>query len=79
MPGSSTTPGRMGTRAAAPIRIAFRQENGVGARERVFIPVGTQVAPRPPDRSVRAQLRHTVLTLSGDAEPLVRPWVQHAR
>ena len=36
MPRSSTTPGRMGTRAGAPLRIAFRQENGVGARERVF-------------------------------------------
>jgi hypothetical protein len=36
MPGSSTTPGRMGTRAGAPIRVAFRQENGVGAREKVF-------------------------------------------
>jgi hypothetical protein len=36
MPGSPTTPGRMGTRAGAPIRVAFRQENGVGTRERVF-------------------------------------------
>jgi hypothetical protein len=32
MPGSSTTSGRMGTRAVAPMRVAFRQENGVGAR-----------------------------------------------
>jgi len=36
VPGSSTTPGRTGTRAVAPIRIAFRQENGVGTRERTF-------------------------------------------
>jgi hypothetical protein len=33
MPGSSTTPGHMDTRAVAPIRIAFRQENGVGTRD----------------------------------------------
>jgi hypothetical protein len=36
MPGSSTTPGRMGTRAVAPIRVAFRLRNGVGDRKRVF-------------------------------------------
>ena len=33
MPGSSTTLGRMDTRVVVPIRVAFRQENGVGARE----------------------------------------------
>ena len=32
MPGSTTTPGHMDTRAGVPIRIAFRQQNGVGAR-----------------------------------------------
>ena len=32
MPGSSTTPGHTDTRAVVPIRIAFRQQNGVGAR-----------------------------------------------
>jgi hypothetical protein len=32
MPGSSTTPGHMGTRAVVPIRVAFRLQNGVGAR-----------------------------------------------
>jgi hypothetical protein len=32
MPGSSTTSGHMDTRAIVPIRVAFRQENGVGAR-----------------------------------------------
>jgi hypothetical protein len=36
MPGSSTTPGRVGTRVFAPARIAFRLLNGVGSRERVF-------------------------------------------
>jgi hypothetical protein len=33
MPGSTTTLGHMDTRAVVPIRVAFRQENGVGARE----------------------------------------------
>jgi hypothetical protein len=32
MPGSSTTPGHMDTRAVVPIRFAFRLQNGVGAR-----------------------------------------------
>jgi hypothetical protein len=36
MPGSSTTPGRTGTRAFAPAHVAFQLRNGVGARERVF-------------------------------------------
>ena len=33
MPGSSTTPGRPGTRAHAPVRVAFRFRNGVGTRD----------------------------------------------
>jgi hypothetical protein len=32
MPGSPTTPGRPGARAGAPVRVAFRAANGVGAR-----------------------------------------------
>ena len=32
MPGSPTTPGRPGARAGAPVRVAFRVANGVGAR-----------------------------------------------
>src|SRR5262245_25229082 len=32
MPGSATTPGRLGTRDIAPIRFAFRQRNDVGTR-----------------------------------------------
>jgi hypothetical protein len=32
MPGSTTTPGRLGARNIAHIRIAFRQRNDVGAR-----------------------------------------------
>jgi hypothetical protein len=30
MPGSLTTPGRLGTRARAPVRVAFRSSHGVG-------------------------------------------------
>ncbi len=33
MPGSPTTPGRAGTRADAPVRVAFRFENSVGTRD----------------------------------------------
>lgn len=33
MPGSPTTPGRAGTRVDAPVRVAFRSENGVGTRD----------------------------------------------
>ena len=33
MPGSQTTPGRLGARVIAPSRVAFRQRNGVGSRE----------------------------------------------
>ena len=35
MPGSSTAPGRTGARNSAPVRIAFRQRNSVGARDDV--------------------------------------------
>lgn len=34
MPGSLTTPGRPGTRAGAPARVAFRHGYDVGAREK---------------------------------------------
>ena len=33
MPVSKTTPGRLGTRDIAPIRVAFRQRNAVGTRD----------------------------------------------
>jgi len=33
MPGSSTTPGRPGTRAHVPVRIAFHLRNSVGTRD----------------------------------------------
>jgi hypothetical protein len=36
MPVSTPTPGRLAARDIAPIRIAFRQRNDVGARERVL-------------------------------------------
>ena len=34
MPGSSTTPGRLDASVHAPIRVAFRIRNGVGARDK---------------------------------------------
>jgi len=33
MPGSTTTPDRLGACDIAPIRVAFRQQNDVGVRE----------------------------------------------
>jgi hypothetical protein len=33
MPGSATAPGRLGARAIAPLRVAFRLLNGVGTRD----------------------------------------------
>ena len=33
MPGSTTTPGHMGTRAIASIRVAFHTADGVGSRD----------------------------------------------
>jgi len=33
MPVSTTTPGRLGARDIAPIRVAFRQRNNVSARD----------------------------------------------
>ena len=32
MPGSSTTPGRTCARVGAPVRVAFRRDDGVGTR-----------------------------------------------
>ncbi len=37
MPGSPTTPGRMGARSSAPIRVAFRLFDSVGARDWDFV------------------------------------------
>jgi len=34
MPGSTTALGRSGARSSAPVRVAFRQENGVGAQKK---------------------------------------------
>ena len=36
MPRSATTPGRAGTRADAPVRIAFRKLKDVGTRDQEF-------------------------------------------
>ena len=35
MPGSTTALGRAGARNSAPARVAFRQQNGVGAQDNV--------------------------------------------
>src|SRR5262245_24656633 len=40
------------------------------------IAVGTQVAPRPPHRSGRAQLRHPAPTLGGDGKANAWPWMK---
>ena len=40
------------------------------------IAVGTQVTPRPPHRSVRAQLRHTAPTLGGNGKANAWPWMK---
>jgi TPR repeat protein len=37
MPGSATTPGRLGACSDAPNRIAFRYVNGVGTRDKQTI------------------------------------------
>ena len=34
MPGSQTTQGQPGTRNSVPVRVAFRQRNGVGSLEK---------------------------------------------
>ena len=36
MPGSSTTPGRPGTRVGVPVHIAFRLSKNVGAQDEVL-------------------------------------------
>jgi hypothetical protein len=36
MPGSSTTPGRPGTRDHAPVHLAFRLRNDVGTQDNLF-------------------------------------------
>ena len=33
MPGSQTALGRVGARSSAPVRLAFRQQNGVGTQD----------------------------------------------
>ena len=53
MPGSTTTLGHMDTRAVVPVRVAFRQENGVGARE-VGLYRGRDGDYSPPPAQIRA-------------------------
>ena len=51
MPGSTTTPGHMDTRAVVPIRLAFRQQNDVGAREEGLSRLNGWPAHTPADAS----------------------------
>jgi hypothetical protein len=60
MPGSPTTPGHMDTRAIVPIRVAFRLQNGVGARKKGLSRLNgwpmhspTDASPTPPWTSSR--------------------------
>jgi len=65
MPGSTTTPGVWTLALSCPYVLPSAYRTTSAPELRVFIAVGTRVTPRPLLRSVRAQLRHTVLTLSG--------------
>ena len=65
MPGSSTTLGHMDTRVVVPIRVAFRQENGVGARERTF--AAPWLACAYPCRRFACTLAGTCARLGADA------------
>jgi len=65
MPGSSTTPGRPGARAGAPVRLAFRQHYGVGARD---VPFAAQwLAYAIPCRRFAASLATGDARLGADA------------
>ena len=64
MPVSKTTPGRLGARDIAPIRIAFRQRNDVGTRDEGTFAVETLITERPPHRSEHALLTHSAPTSS---------------
>ena len=43
MPGSRTTPGRLGARSSAPARFAFRLANGVGTQTTAIFEVGIEM------------------------------------
>lgn len=65
MPGSTTTPGRMGAHAIALMRVAFHTHYGVGTRDKKsFIAVEMAIADHPPHRSERALLTHSAPTSS---------------
>ncbi len=51
MPGSLTTPGRLGTRAGAPVRVAFRHGYGVGARDQILSRLNGWPMQSPTDAS----------------------------
>jgi hypothetical protein len=65
MPGSVTTPGRSGARDGAPVRFAFRNRYGVGARD---IPFAAQwLAYAIPCRRFAASLTTGDARLGADA------------
>ena len=51
MPGSTTTPGRPGARAIAPVRVAFRSEYSVGPRDNLLSRLNGWPACSPTDAS----------------------------
>jgi hypothetical protein len=63
--GSPTARGSSSASHCAGRMLLSDQENGVSTSEfDPFIAVGTEITPRPPHRSERALLTHSVLTLS---------------
>jgi hypothetical protein len=66
MPGSTTTPGHMGTRAVAPICIAFQQSNGVGSRDKQSF-TAQWLAYALPYRRFACTLTGTCARLGADA------------
>jgi len=66
MPGSSTTPGRLGTRDVAPMRVAFRLLYGVGTQNK--LPFAARwLAYALPYRRFACTLAGTCARLGADA------------
>jgi hypothetical protein len=80
LPGATARLGAMMTcRGLAVSQCRMRADTHPGPEHQCSTPeiaVGTRITPRPPHRSVRAQLRHTAPTLGGDGKAYVRPWVK---
>jgi hypothetical protein len=67
MPGSSTTPGRLGARDYAPSRVAFRIRNGVGTRD-MNLCEAQWLACRLPYRRFAAALTGSCARLGDDVD-----------